>query len=188
MNHFVTEMCTFLLQNGALWNICLMHCGICEMGIFKKTHFKISMAKCLPFFPRPQCFITGILHIYIYILMLFVWNVCKWLKTPIYSFSLVANSKNPQTAKIQPPEFYGQTSGILLCMYRAVCKLVWLIEAEWRIYALVNLPSLVQTKSAPGHYLNQCWNFVKNKLQSDLNWNLYILIQGNVFENVVWEM
>ena len=32
MHHFVTEMCT-LLQNGALWDICLMHCGICEMNL-----------------------------------------------------------------------------------------------------------------------------------------------------------
>ena len=31
MHHFVTEMCTFLLQNGALWDIHLMHCRICEM-------------------------------------------------------------------------------------------------------------------------------------------------------------
>ena len=28
MHHFVTEM----LQNGALWDICLMHHGICVMG------------------------------------------------------------------------------------------------------------------------------------------------------------
>ena len=34
MQYFVTEMCTFLLQNVALWDICLMHCGICEMGLF----------------------------------------------------------------------------------------------------------------------------------------------------------
>ena len=34
MHHFVTEMCTFLLQNRALRNICLMHCGICEMCLF----------------------------------------------------------------------------------------------------------------------------------------------------------
>ena len=26
-------MCTFLLQNGALWDICIMHCGICEMRL-----------------------------------------------------------------------------------------------------------------------------------------------------------
>ena len=25
------HMCTFLLQNGALWDICLLHCGICKM-------------------------------------------------------------------------------------------------------------------------------------------------------------
>ena len=29
---FVTEMCTFLLQKGTSWGICLMHCGICEMA------------------------------------------------------------------------------------------------------------------------------------------------------------
>ena len=27
------HMCTFLLQNGALWDICLMHCKSCEMGL-----------------------------------------------------------------------------------------------------------------------------------------------------------
>ena len=26
------HVCTFLLQNDALWDIYLMHCGICEMG------------------------------------------------------------------------------------------------------------------------------------------------------------
>ena len=35
VHHFVTEMCTFLLQNGTLWDICLMHCGICEMGLLQ---------------------------------------------------------------------------------------------------------------------------------------------------------
>ena len=29
--HFVTEMRTFLLRNSALRDMCLMHCGICEM-------------------------------------------------------------------------------------------------------------------------------------------------------------
>ena len=29
-----THLCTFFfLQNWALWDICLMHCGICEMGL-----------------------------------------------------------------------------------------------------------------------------------------------------------
>ena len=31
MHHFVRHMCTYLLQNGALWDICLMHGGICEI-------------------------------------------------------------------------------------------------------------------------------------------------------------
>ena len=42
------------------------------------------------------------------------------------------------------------------------------------------------------HYLNQCWNIVNcttgNKLQSNLKQNLYIFIQENAFENVVWKM
>ena len=33
MQHFVTEMCTFLLQNVALWDMAQMHSGICEMGL-----------------------------------------------------------------------------------------------------------------------------------------------------------
>ena len=33
MHHFVTEMCIFLLQNGALWDIHVMHCRIYEMGL-----------------------------------------------------------------------------------------------------------------------------------------------------------
>ena len=34
MQHFkCTHACTFLFQNGALWGICLMHCGICDMFV-----------------------------------------------------------------------------------------------------------------------------------------------------------
>ena len=33
VHNFVTEMYTFLLQNGALWDIHVMHCGICEMDL-----------------------------------------------------------------------------------------------------------------------------------------------------------
>ena len=46
--------------------------------------------------------------------------------------------------------------------------------------------------TAPSHYLNQCWNIVNwtlgNKLQWNLNRNLYIFIQENPLENVVWKM
>ena len=45
---------------------------------------------------------------------------------------------------------------------------------------------------APSHYLNQCWNIVnwthRNKLQWNLNRNIYFFIQENAFENVVWKM
>ena len=34
MHHFVTEMCTFSVKNGALWDICLVQCGICEITQF----------------------------------------------------------------------------------------------------------------------------------------------------------
>ena len=44
----------------------------------------------------------------------------------------------------------------------------------------------------PSHYLNQCWDIVNctltNKLRWNFNRNLYIFIQENVFENVVWKM
>ena len=31
-------MCTFLLQSGVLWDICLVHCGICEMGLLARSY------------------------------------------------------------------------------------------------------------------------------------------------------
>ena len=36
------HMCTFLLQNGALWNTCLKDCRICEMGLFWQLKVKIG--------------------------------------------------------------------------------------------------------------------------------------------------
>ena len=48
------------------------------------------------------------------------------------------------------------------------------------------------TRSAPRHYLNQCWYIInwtlRNKLQWNFNWNSYIFIQENAFENLVWKM
>ena len=37
MHHSVTEMCTFLLQNGALWDMGLVHHGICVTGLIEST-------------------------------------------------------------------------------------------------------------------------------------------------------
>ena len=49
MHHFVKEMCTFLLQNGALWDICRMYCGICATDLIMlwdswdgSKHLKVS--------------------------------------------------------------------------------------------------------------------------------------------------
>ena len=44
------------------------------------------------------------------------------------------------------------------------------------------------TRSAPSHYLNQCWNTVdlafRNKRQWKLDRNSYVFIHGNAFESV----
>ena len=42
MHYFLTEMCIFLLQNGALWDICLMHRGICEKDLSKRLSKTMS--------------------------------------------------------------------------------------------------------------------------------------------------
>ena len=34
-------VCTFLIQSGALWDICLIYCGICEMGQLYPTIFHV---------------------------------------------------------------------------------------------------------------------------------------------------
>ena len=41
--------------------------------------------------------------------------------------------------------------------------------------------------TAPSHYLNQCWNIVRNKLQWNLDRNSYIFIQENASGNIVCE-
>ena len=47
------------------------------------------------------------------------------------------------------------------------------------------------TYPATSHYLNQCWNSVNwtlgNKLQWNLNQNVYIFIQENAFEKFFWK-
>ena len=180
----VAKWCIVEYLSDALWDLWDGHI---QENTFQNFNGKVSAI-----FSRPQCFITGILHIYIYIYWcsLCGMSVSDW--KPIGQSPFTVFLWWPTAKILKQPKFNHQSfmdrSQLFYYACRAVCKLVWLIEAEWRIYALVNLPSLVQTKSAPGHYQNQCWNFVKNKLQSDLNRNSYILIQGNAFENVVWEM
>ena len=42
MHPFVTEMCTCQLQKGALCDICLMHYGICEMGLLVQLQVQVT--------------------------------------------------------------------------------------------------------------------------------------------------
>ena len=39
----------------------------------------------------------------------------------------------------------------------------------------------------PSHYLNQFWNIV-DRTPGNIQWNSYIYIQENAYENVVWNM
>ena len=58
--------------------------------------------------------------------------------------------------------------------------------SEWNLNIWFNLLRLSNT------YMLECWNIVnltlRNKLQWNVNWNSYIFIQENAFENVVCKM
>ena len=66
------HMCTFLLQNGALGDICLMCCGICEMGLSCASSY-LSNWYCLIIWPSPKVPLDvgwdffQLIHMYIYI-------------------------------------------------------------------------------------------------------------------------
>ena len=54
-----------------------------------------------------------------------------------------------------------------------------------------NLTIIVSHKdllSVPSHYLSTCWNILNWTLTNKLQWNSYIFIQENSFENIVCEM
>ena len=42
------QACTFLSQNGALWDIYLMHCGVCEMGVLIVCGTGACISMCVP--------------------------------------------------------------------------------------------------------------------------------------------
>ena len=73
---------------------------------------------------------------------------------------------------------------------------LWLIEAEWCIYASENQPSLVQmmdtrlagAKPLYEPMLEYCYLSLRDKLQWTLNRISYIFIQENAFEKVVFEV
>ena len=43
MHHFATGMCTYLLQNGTLWDIGLLHYGICATGIILLRKYRNNL-------------------------------------------------------------------------------------------------------------------------------------------------
>ena len=44
IHHFGTEMCAFLFQSGALWDMGQMHCGICEIGLFVRLVYSMQFS------------------------------------------------------------------------------------------------------------------------------------------------
>ena len=82
---------------------------------------------------------------------------------------------------------------LLICMIE-VCtfsnKCFWILNLDYPWFRLVQI--IARCRSAPSHYLNQCWNVVNwapsNRLQWNFNRNSYIFISENQFENVVCKM
>ena len=76
---------------------------------------------------------------------------------------------------------YADWSGVKKMFFKIINKL----RSRWLLHHFCYV-------SNDRHYLNQCWNIVNwtlgNKLQWNLNWNWYIFIQDNAFENVICEM
>ena len=69
---------------------------------------------------------------------------------------------------------------------------LWMFEILHSRYQWRHILFLFYFALVPSHYLNQCCNIVdctiENKFRWDLIRNLYIFIQENAFENVVFEM
>ena len=58
MHHFVTKMCTFLFQNGALWEMWLVHCGINAISLCFILLIWIALIWCTWFY-SPISFRVG---------------------------------------------------------------------------------------------------------------------------------
>ena len=66
------HMCIFLLRNGALWNICKMHCGIIDLGLFLQGPCVIA-----------NSFMISSQYIYIYI---YIYNIYIYIYIYILYF------------------------------------------------------------------------------------------------------
>ena len=76
--------------------------------------------------------------------------------------------------------------GIIFC-------LCFQISSQWQktVMSICKL-TIIVPRSAPSHYLNQCWNIVNLNLSKKVQWNSnqnsYIFIQENVIQNIIWKM
>ena len=72
-------MCTFLLWNGASWDICLMHCGICEVDLLALPQSG-SMMQSFDGFLVCVC-------------------VCEWVWTPVNHYITIMSWRKRQHLK-----------------------------------------------------------------------------------------
>ena len=94
MHHFVTEMCTLLWQNVALWDMWLMHWGICATGLLYQSpvlmtifmlHVNMIISSSTAYicyiFPLTKCFVMTNQHFFrlsVWLLSVTGVNLLKW--------------------------------------------------------------------------------------------------------------
>ena len=82
MHHFVTEMCTFLLENGAWWDMELTYFGICAAELLYEYFVRIHVLLC--------CFDANMVYINAY-------NNCiinqNYFRSASTNFSCIASDR-----------------------------------------------------------------------------------------------
>ena len=128
MHHFATEMCTFLEQNGVLWDICLMHCGICKMDLLlcSMTYHDIGMCYEKTWLLQSGFQINGFqISVYlISICLLFdslMWVPYCWMKIKIQAWQSLMYMSNIMIIMAA----MGAMKGILI---KVICKLVIIVS------------------------------------------------------------
>ena len=106
----------------------------------------------------------------------FLFVICKFVCHSGVLQNLVTSKEN---WSCQPP-MMTPSNGNIFCVTGPLCRNP-LVTGEFPTQ-----------RTVPSYYLNQCWDIVNqtlgNKLQWNLNQNLWIFIQVNAFEYVVWKM
>ena len=110
------HMCTFLLQNGALWDICLMHYGICEMGLLC-TWFILSLLWLVTgrFYPYP----SGLLRLHRDMPVKEPWR--RWRNKSCESTRYDANSPKINKTNTKPSPYFIWNS--TNCRYKSTSTL-----------------------------------------------------------------